>query len=463
LTRRNVVEYVRGLMRADRGPSHAAITRRAVAALVVVAALATLAPVAGATTKDRLQAARGRLSQLEDRIRTSRARLDEIAGEQAAQRGQLDQLQGEMNALAGRIDAATSRYEQIRDQIRLNRRRLQRARRGYEHLRGRLDDQARTAYEQGPGSGLDFILGASSLRDLSDRLEFINRISAIDADLANQVQNRANALKAERRHLRDLAGKQRAALADLRAQQRALGAKFAQEQDIYDAISARRAEAESIAADLSSAVDELNGLIGQLKDKVAQEERQRAIEAQRQARLEKARAQRAAAAQSSSSSDGGSSSGSGSGSDPAPPVSSSGNGPFYACPVLDQYAYSDGFGDARYGGGYHLHAGIDMLAPEGTPVIAPFDGYVEQDPNGLGGNAIIEKGSDGYIYGAHLSAYGASGSVSTGDVIGYVGNTGDAAGGPTHLHFEWHPDVIPAGAWIISGAVDPYEYLNEVC
>jgi murein DD-endopeptidase MepM/ murein hydrolase activator NlpD len=153
------------------------------------------------------------------------------------------------------------------------------------------------------------------------------------------------------------------------------------------------------------------------------------------------------------------------------PTPNDGPGPLYVCPVDQPHAYGDSFGAPRSAGGYHPHAGNDILAPEGTIVRAPFDGTVELDPNGLGGNAIIEHGADGWIYGAHLSRYGATGAVHTGDIIGYVGNTGDAQGGPYHLHFEWHPNVIPAnpyrsiyGYTVIDGsAIDPYPYLNEVC
>jgi murein DD-endopeptidase MepM/ murein hydrolase activator NlpD len=143
------------------------------------------------------------------------------------------------------------------------------------------------------------------------------------------------------------------------------------------------------------------------------------------------------------------------------------------CPVSGPHAYSDSFGAPRYAGGYHPHAGVDIMAPLGTTIVAPFAGRVTKDYNGLGGNAFLLYGSQGYTYGAHLENYASpfpTGSVSAGTLIGYVGNTGDARGGPTHLHFEWHPNVIPAhpyrsayGYTVINGAIDPYPYLNQVC
>jgi murein DD-endopeptidase MepM/ murein hydrolase activator NlpD len=117
------------------------------------------------------------------------------------------------------------------------------------------------------------------------------------------------------------------------------------------------------------------------------------------------------------------------------------------------------------------------MAPRGTPIYATFDGVAEADANGLGGNAVIVRGADGYTYNAHLDSYGATGRVTAGTVIGYVGDTGDARGGPTHDHFEWHPNVTPdPDSWpkspygysvIDTGygkpAVNPYPLLEQVC
>jgi TP901 family phage tail tape measure protein len=131
-----------------------------------------------------------------------------------------------------------------------------------------------------------------------------------------------------------------------------------------------------------------------------------------------------------------------------------GRGPFRTFPIAGtmNYSYADTFGAPRPGG--RTHQGIDIIAPMGTPVVATFPGFIERVPNELGGLAVRVRGSRGYTYNAHFSRYGKSGKVGTGDVIGYVGQTGNARYSVPHLHFEWHPNNGPA--------VNPYQYLRAV-
>jgi len=108
-----------------------------------------------------------------------------------------------------------------------------------------------------------------------------------------------------------------------------------------------------------------------------------------------------------------------------------------ACPVLGS-AYGDSWGAPRSGG--RRHEGVDMLAPTGTPLYAVVSGNIRFGTNVLGGNYVSLNGDNGnrYYY-AHLSRNeGSDRRVNQGDVIGYVGDTGDAIGIP-HLHFEIHP------------------------
>ena len=107
----------------------------------------------------------------------------------------------------------------------------------------------------------------------------------------------------------------------------------------------------------------------------------------------------------------------------------------WVCPVQGGVSFTDTFGAPR---GDHTHEGVDMFAARGTPLVAVVSGsmFFQSDPNG--GLAAYVTGSDGttYYY-AHLNDYvGGNRSVSAGELIGHVGNTGDAADAPPHLHFE---------------------------
>jgi murein DD-endopeptidase MepM/ murein hydrolase activator NlpD len=123
------------------------------------------------------------------------------------------------------------------------------------------------------------------------------------------------------------------------------------------------------------------------------------------------------------------------------------------CPVPGARFMND-WGFARSDTGFHQ--GNDMMAKRGTPVLAPVSGTVTQNVGSISGNQVRLVGADGTLYvGAHLDKYGKSGKVKAGDTIGYVGDTGDAKGGPTHLHFEVHPGG--------GSAVNPYQLLVAAC
>jgi len=112
------------------------------------------------------------------------------------------------------------------------------------------------------------------------------------------------------------------------------------------------------------------------------------------------------------------------------------------------------FGDPRDGGG-RSHEGIDIAAPRGTPVVAPVGGrIVVSGKRSLGGNVVILMDSAGryeFVFShLHARAVGPGQAVRAGEILGTVGTTGNAAGGPPHLHFEVH---------LASGPVDPYPLL----
>ncbi|MBA3667846.1 MAG: M23 family metallopeptidase [Sphingomonas sp.] len=128
-------------------------------------------------------------------------------------------------------------------------------------------------------------------------------------------------------------------------------------------------------------------------------------------------------------------------------------------------ALVDTFTQARAGGA-RIHDAIDIMAAEGTPVIAAAPGTVEKlfFSNGGGGTSVYVRSADGrwtYYY-AHLSAY-APGlhegqQVLRGAPVGYVGHTGNASPDGPHLHFAINR-MNPGEKWYQGAPINPYPLL----
>ena len=432
------------VVRTVRGPF--AMAARTSAVLLLLVLLAPLTQPADASTRGKFQWAKRRLHQLERQISASQGTLkrvkDGIARQEAAIRASRDQL----NALAGRLSRVTARWQQTRAEIHQIRRSLAAARAKYRALRSRIDRRARFMYEQGPGSSVEFLFGATSLSDLTDRVELVSVVESQDADLALQAQNLAASLRMKEQLLQTKVAKEERLLRALRREQVALDRRFRSQQATYAKLADQRAQASALISRLADSKQHISALVEEFRRRLAAQARARAL----------------AAAQASVPSV----------TTIAAPSGQSVSGhPFQYCPVQGPHGYSDDFGQPRYTTNPpHPHAGNDIMAPRGTPIVAPFSGVASDASGGLGGLSVIVTGSEGYVYNAHVDHFGTLGSVSAGTVVAYVGNTGDAAGGPSHDHFEWHPNEIPGHPWVspygysqVNGAIDPYPYLNQVC
>ena len=113
-------------------------------------------------------------------------------------------------------------------------------------------------------------------------------------------------------------------------------------------------------------------------------------------------------------------------------------------PLGGQAVFRDDFGEYRIGPPEHPHGGTDIFAPFNTPVRAPAAGVVTFAQEGLGGKAAYVTEPDGtWYYLAHLNGFAPGlvpgSTVVVGQVIGFNGDSGNAKGGPPHVHFEVHP------------------------
>ncbi len=384
-----------------------------------IVALLVLVPMAGASTpaptKSQVQSAHQAYLAAESKIQEYRS--------------EIESTQIQLNAAVEKLDRLQAQLEEIQAQIAQTKARIADAQARYERIRSQLEDRAAQAFIAGPASDLEIFLGATSMDDLSDRMEFVDAVTQSDAALAQQASNLKVVLEIEEKSLEELEAKQ---------------------QDQVDQQTALRNEILNKLSYISSLRDSAVALAERTLQqyKTLDKQRQNYLEQQAQSTV----------------------------SAPSPDVQLPPGfvNPLKVCPVDPPRAFGDGFGAPRYTGSFHLHAGDDILSDYGTTIRAPFDGVAKPTYNTLGGNGEYVYAPDGsYVYNAHLQSYAAksNGPVKAGDVIGYVGDTGDAKGTP-HDHFEWHPISVPAnwpasfyGYVTIPGtsAVNPYPVLNDVC
>ena len=134
----------------------------------------------------------------------------------------------------------------------------------------------------------------------------------------------------------------------------------------------------------------------------------------------------------------------------------------FVFPVFGPASFTNTFGAPR--AAVDWHHGEDIFAPLGAPILAITDGTVYSVGwNDIGGYRLWLRDRQGNeYYFAHLSAFSPLAvngrRVKAGDVLGFVGTSGDAEGTPPHLHFEIHPVGLLGLGY--DGAVEPYEYLT---
>ncbi len=333
----------------------------------------------------------------------AKRRLAQLENEVADAEAQGAALQAQADAIAAQVHQTGEAIAETEFRIEQTLAGIHRREVRIAALEERLGQRARHAYISGPGGIFEVILGSSSFGDLSDRLALYDSVQKSDADLALSIENERVELEGRKA---ELDGMKAELVRVRRIQERQLAAqieKLGQMAVVLERLADKRAEAKELVATLTK----------RWKNELA------AIK----------RAQELAG--------GG---------------IIHGTGIFKVCPVDAPNSFSNDFGAARVG---HTHQGNDVFAPSGTPIRAPFPGVASDASNSLGGLSVYVHGAGGYVYNAHLSRFGKMGSVNTGDVIGYVGNTGNARYTPPHDHFEWHPGN--------GGAVNPYYYLLDAC
>jgi murein DD-endopeptidase MepM/ murein hydrolase activator NlpD len=390
--------------------------------LVLVLALGVAATPALGDDADEKRA-------VDDKIAALSASLAEHRRSEATLQREIDEVTSRIRGLEARVGDVSAQLWTLEQDLALHRERLQKLnrlynlqtarlillRKQYRIAVDRLDRRLVAIYVNGRPTLLEFFLGARSIDDLLDQVRYVNLIGQQDRAIATEVAAAKAAMRASREKTRDVRktvlSAQRVIAA--RAEQvRETRSALVGARDMLNATKSQKAVALSeLSAEARAEAEEIDGL--------------RATSAALAERIRAAQASSSVVASSSSAS-----------------PSSAG----LIWPVSGSLTSSFGW---RWG---RMHEGIDIAAPSGTGIYASASGTVIACGwmGGYGNLVVIDHGGGlATAYGHQSSiAVGCGQSVSRGQLIGYVGSTGNSTG--PHVHFE-----VRVGG----GAVDPLGYL----
>jgi len=350
-----------------------------------------------------------RLKKAEHELKQAQEQAKELGNQISHAKQSLDILRGQVAGILGDIEITQKEYDRLAAELEVTLEDRDDTQGELDVVQSAIDDRAREAFESGPSGGLQLLMTATSLVELSERAAFLDALQAQDVNTADQIDVFVGKLRRLAHDQHTLAKDAERALKVVQDKKEQLKDKLIDQNAALDDYNAQLAEAHKLEKKWGKLVVVQQKKLGY--------------------------------------------------------AVIGGPGPFYACPVPEYSWIADGFGDVRYTTvPPHPHAGNDIGAAAGADIIAPFDGITKSSYNSLGGSSVYVYGKDGYVYNAHLASFEGSypRHVDAGEVIGHVGMSGDAQGTVNHDHFEWHPKNI-GGVTSYNGAVDPYPYLQEVC
>jgi murein DD-endopeptidase MepM/ murein hydrolase activator NlpD len=399
--------------------------RRLALALVVLLALAT--PAFGDDV--------GKKHQLDAKVSSLQGRLAASQRQERALRGQVDDYTSRIRTLEGKVGDVSLRLQTLEADLALHQRRLDALnalfavqtkrfvflRQQYATSIQVLDQRLVDIYESDPATSLDVFLGARSVQDAIDQVQYLNDIGEEDRRVAQEVATAKAAIKVQRAKTKKLRQ-------TVQSETAVISARTAQTRDVRDELVGAK---NDLSATRQQKLQDISHLNAQQQAEAGEIDALQVASEAIAARIRAAQASRQARQQAGQQA-----------SSPDTTPSSSGLIWPVSGPVTSPFGW-------RWG---RMHQGIDIGVGYGTPIHAAASGTIIYCgwESGYGNLTVIDHGGNlATAYGHQSSIAVACGQhVNQGDVIGYVGCTGHCFG--PHLHFEVRIDGSP---------VDPLGYL----
>ncbi len=393
-----------------------------------------------ATTIDEVQ---NRQEELKQENEDLQAKIDALKEDEEAALAYQEELTGKIDENEQKIDQARATIEEMNGKIQELEARLSLSEEKYQGTIDAFKERLKALYVSGGSSlgTLEILLDSESLSEFFTRQELVEVMAQRDQSMLDQLDAYMEETQGDREELvaaqQEVADSKKA----IEAAQDELEVLYEENDLLVASLEGQQAQAqEQIAANEAEDAE----LQAQLEALIA--ERNRQEEEKRQQALQNQQAQNGG----SEGEEGATQPSGGTGVEPVTPGLQSGFSPIWPLPGVGVGSITGHFGDMYFNG---PHNGLDIGAGYGTPIVAAQAGEVisAQYHWSWGNNVLIWHNETFSTRYAHMSSIAVSAGqyVEQGQIIGYVGSTGDSTG--NHLHFE----VYYGGS-----RVDPDPYLG---
>ncbi len=393
-----------------------------------------------ATTIDEVQ---NRQEELKQENEDLQAKIDALKEDEEAALAYQEELTGKIDENEQKIDQARATIEEMNGKIQELQARLDLSEEKYQGTIDAFKERLKALYVSGGSSlgTLEILLDSESLSEFFTRQELVEVMAQRDQSMLDQLDAYMEETQGDREELvaaqQEVADSKKA----IEAAQDELEVLYEENDLLVASLEGQQAQAqEQIAANEAEDAE----LQAQLEALIA--ERNRQEEEKRQQALQNQQAQNGG----SDGGEGATQPSGGTGVEPVTPGLQSGFSPIWPLPGVGVGSITGHFGDMYFNG---PHNGLDIGASYGTPIVAAQAGEVisAQYHWSWGNNVLIWHNETFSTRYAHMSSIAVSAGqyVEQGQIIGYVGSTGESFG--NHLHFE----VYYGGS-----RVDPDPYLG---
>lgn len=394
-------------------------TKRVCRILSAVLALCLMVPCqAIAKTIDEVQAEQEKLRQENEELQT---KIDSLRADEAKALEYQEALEEKIELTEQKIDTSRESIELMDTEIEALEKKLNASKKEYEDTIRLFSERIKALYKTGTVGTLEILLSADSFTDFTMKTELISRVTEHDQELLDKIEDYLERTQQDREDLQKMREDEAKIKQELESAQKELVALHEENDAAIAALETKQAEAREVIEQ------------NEQEDAALEEELQELI---RQRNEEEKKRQEQIA-------NGGS----------VPPVNPGMHGDFTPCwplPGVGVGSITGHYGEMYFNG---PHNGLDIGAPYGEPIVAAQAGQVlSAEYHWSWGNNVLLWHNDTFAtrY-AHMSriAVSAGQYVEQGDIIGYVGATGQAFG--DHLHFE---------VYYNGSRVDPDPYLG---